>query len=192
MEDVRYTYGLSGRYLVGACSWILWNCLAVVFWMELVWAWCLLLLGMLLWVVFLPALLWITWVQPASFKVRVGATAVILAGAYLGNQGSRWGPLLRVWWNASRYQQEAETALASQASGLATSGLAAAFGSWHVDLSDEPPVRAASFWFASHGDVDGFVYDPTGQIGQIGDSRHPWLYGSRTWHLFGPWYRCRN
>jgi hypothetical protein len=52
-------------------------------------------------------------------------------------------------------------------------------------------VRVALYRFAAHGDVDGIVYDPTGEVARAEKSRG-WLYGARAWHLFGPWYRFAN
>ena len=58
-------------------------------------------------------------------------------------------------------------------------------------MGDDPPLRVAFFLDASHGDVDGFVYEPSGRVTDPAVCE-PWLYGAHARPLFGPWYRFAN
>lgn len=168
-----------------ATLWLLANCAVIVLWPASSMYWFPLgCVAMLAWPVVALVLLVATLAWPVVLRRRIVAVATVLAGAAVGWESRHLGPIFHVWWREDFYLEHARSALAHPSPrGDCGPG-------WvEVDHSDSPPVRAAFFCFAAHGDVDGFVYDPTAQVAT---GRQEWLYGARARHLFGPWYRFAN
>lgn len=121
----------------------------------------------------------LAWAAP--LRRRMLALATALAGAVIGWESWRLGPMFHVWWRQEAYLERALAALANPPPKSDCGP-----GPIQVDPADTPPVRVAFFWYAAHGDVDGVVYDPTGLAE---GKRCDWLYGARPRHMFGPWYQ---
>ena len=168
-----------------ASLWLLANCAVIVFWPASLMHWFLIVgVAMLAWPVMALILLVASLTWPVVLRRRMIALATVLAGIAVGWQSPHLGATFHVWWRQDFYLEHARSALAHPPP-RGDCGP----GWFEVDHSDSPPVRAAVFCFAAHGDVDGFVYDPTAKVAT---GRQGWLYGARAWHLFGPWYRFAN
>lgn len=166
-----------------ATLWLLANGALIVLWDPWIDA-SPLCIFVLLWPLAIITLLLLAASWQASVARRLVAIATVVAGAVVGWQAPRLGTMFHVWWRQDHYLQRARAALAET-----TEPMQGVLCPLEVDRSDSPPVRVAFFWFASHGDVAGLVYDPSGRVL---DGRQAWLYGARARHMFGPWYRFTN
>jgi hypothetical protein len=140
-------------------------------------------IGMLAWPVALAALTLMLVRAKVPWRARGVAAAFLALGVAIGWYSPNLGTLFHVWWRKEYYTDLALQALSSPPQGQS------AYGDIQVGYSGERPVRVAFFWFAAHGDVDGIVYDLSGEVAN-GPQR--WLYESRATHLFGPWFRFNN
>jgi hypothetical protein len=164
-----------------AAAWLLANCTVVALWPGSVMDWfpfaC---LAMLAWPCAALAVLVAPFLWTSQARQRWIAVVLGIIGSVVGWEAPWLGRLFHVWWREDVYMSHVRAALADPPPrGSCGPG-------WiEVDPSDVPPRRAAIFTFGAHGDVDGFVYDPTGRVAE---GRQEWLYGAYARHLYGPWY----
>ncbi|HEX6944457.1 MAG TPA: hypothetical protein VF128_16135 [Gemmatimonadaceae bacterium] len=171
--------------------WLLMNCLVAAFYTEIFlssMAFPPSPVGILLtltWLGLLPVVLVLA-VLRGRPAYRLASTAIVLVGALLAWNGWHIGHCVRVWRQEGWLLQVLHEAMATQQTEPSCGPRFV-----EVDRGDNPPVRAAIYWLASHGDVNGVVYDPTREVERKEKAR-AWLYGARAQHLFGPWYMFGN
>ena len=166
--------------------WLVANCFVVTFSVELMpLLVCVVFPGMAVWMAAGVLLLWLALSHGPGWRRPVGTWLVVLGGVVA---------LTVPWSGDCMWVLAQQRFLLNQIhAAFAHPGMAPTCGpGWiEVDRSDDPPVRAAVFRFAAHGDVIGVIYDPTG-VALNREHTERWLWGAHARHLFGDWYSFAN